>query len=1401
MKSVPHIFGELIEVSSQEKIFSVFLEDEDYEACCSALETINVDEEIKSTICSKVMDHVNVFIRNFANEIVASNFLEDLKFLNLLTLAAKLPECVNLIEQQVRNDLADFIDINRKFLFNNITPEEFSTLFSVNSKAVERRLGEEKYSMLFAQVLLDILSKLFEIRDDNEKFELEDLSLSKLLLVLCVSEDSKIAEMSASCLKWCLPKLMRQCEQDVELDTKVWKLVRFTITSAQPEHVLRNSYIFWLRSLGTALFGKSFQEFIRKNEYWKLVQLGLASDLHDLRKFSLSILKVSLKYISGEGSVDTELLKLDASSDHLESWRRFTTLYEIVAIDTALNQYEAASSDILGLFEASNIHPSWGLIIFSTGLKASMESVRKFTVKLILQVKNKEIFCHNPIELKSVFIPALMQASFFNVVDSKCSYGEKFAAFVAELIMYSKDKKMIVFTVLQTVYETRSSFDAARVYLALGVLRALETLREKLLLTEHILIIKKLFMTESEDEILQTTIQTIYLKYLLHSDVAPFQLIDLLTYHVKTGENGYKYISGLLDTLRDFCTVNFDKTCVQFPTLDDPISEALSYQLFDLEPDELSDKFLVETAKMNGAYGEIAEEYYSFLSELLAGDVPDYKDSKCIIDLDIFTPSLFSALKLDKLYESIFKSFEPSRFDLFVALYTKSMQSTAQTELNFADLLDLYSIIETHNAAMKGKSFKYRDGIYANYFCLLKVLLESRFVENEQIKTVLNMMRQNFEVSNGYYKGNLSIVNLCCMLLQRYVVPSVKPMTENENHIVTFIFCLLRDIWDSLNQERLVLNQQPLHLALIEGMFDPAMFCYAVNDENMMVSLTECGKVALERSFSRRSFKPLMSRKFYNFMSLHGDCLPSNACSALISLLTDIFVHEQMKLNIFKLKPVIAKIFDDELRIFVNGGLYKKVYGEEESMSRVYIVSSVLVASNSFRSELLHYMVEKDENFLSAKKKTDGSEEIERLLKWQLALLTIRSIQAEKLTSICCRYIIPSLKDESSPLVRIYLEWFIAYDICQARCAGFSATTENAIFEIWDHHCKPVLDISAERTLYLVIRALRHSKGHEDLLERYLPNLVAGCTSNKPLIRHFSNSLILSFWPAFNDIIEEKTLKSIIEKLYIESKKSQVLGQFRAGDANLWDLHADLNLTSIFGGVLFKVTDHEVPYLSASMFKKFQAEQALFEIGDDEKELWLNKRSTAVVNDHQNLQNSPLQKKSGAWDVIMDFENEKSLESVKRSQLIVVASLVDKAPNLGGICRLCDVLGVGTMTVHDIRMKQHPQFKNVAVTADRWMPIEQVPVDDIILYMHQKKREGYTLIGLEQTDSSIELNSEYRFPSKSLILLGTEAHGIPGHLLSELDLCLEIKQSGVIRSMNIQTATAVIVYSYSVQHL
>lgn len=80
------------------------------------------------------------------------------------------------------------------------------------------------------------------------------------------------------------------------------------------------------------------------------------------------------------------------------------------------------------------------------------------------------------------------------------------------------------------------------------------------------------------------------------------------------------------------------------------------------------------------------------------------------------------------------------------------------------------------------------------------------------------------------------------------------------------------------------------------------------------------------------------------------------------------------------------------------------------------------------------------------------------------------------------------------------------------------------------------------------------------------------------------------------------------------------------------------------------------------------------------------------------------------------------------------------------------------------------------------------------------KRNGYTVLGAEQTAKSQSL-ATVKFPKKSLLLLGNEKEGIPPELLPILDVCIEIPQFGIVRSLNVHVAGALFIYEYAKQHL
>lgn len=58
--------------------------------------------------------------------------------------------------------------------------------------------------------------------------------------------------------------------------------------------------------------------------------------------------------------------------------------------------------------------------------------------------------------------------------------------------------------------------------------------------------------------------------------------------------------------------------------------------------------------------------------------------------------------------------------------------------------------------------------------------------------------------------------------------------------------------------------------------------------------------------------------------------------------------------------------------------------------------------------------------------------------------------------------------------------------------------------------------------------------------------------------------------------------------------------------------------------------------------------------------------------------------------------------------LIVVASFVSRAPNLGGIARSCEIFGVRTLVVANLDCAKDKEFQSVSVSAEKWINMLQV---------------------------------------------------------------------------------------------
>ncbi|RHY33008.1 hypothetical protein DYB32_001979 [Aphanomyces invadans] len=139
-------------------------------------------------------------------------------------------------------------------------------------------------------------------------------------------------------------------------------------------------------------------------------------------------------------------------------------------------------------------------------------------------------------------------------------------------------------------------------------------------------------------------------------------------------------------------------------------------------------------------------------------------------------------------------------------------------------------------------------------------------------------------------------------------------------------------------------------------------------------------------------------------------------------------------------------------------------------------------------------------------------------------------------------------------------------------------------------------------------------------------------------------------------------------------------------------------------------------------------------------------------------------------------------------------------PNVAGLARTCEIFNASKLLIPSASMTQDILFRQISVTANKWVDMEEVPPANVRPYLRRMKQVGYTIVALEQTSSSACL-STFAFPERCVIVLGNEKEGIPVDILQAVDLCVEIPQMGVIRSLNVHVSGAILLWNYTQQRL
>jgi tRNA G18 (ribose-2'-O)-methylase SpoU len=139
--------------------------------------------------------------------------------------------------------------------------------------------------------------------------------------------------------------------------------------------------------------------------------------------------------------------------------------------------------------------------------------------------------------------------------------------------------------------------------------------------------------------------------------------------------------------------------------------------------------------------------------------------------------------------------------------------------------------------------------------------------------------------------------------------------------------------------------------------------------------------------------------------------------------------------------------------------------------------------------------------------------------------------------------------------------------------------------------------------------------------------------------------------------------------------------------------------------------------------------------------------------------------------------------------LIVACPQLNSNVNLSRIVRLLGCCGVTRLIVHGRNKVDAKIARDAAQTVQLEVRNSLPPV------LKRLAEDGYRIVGLEQTNRSIEL-TQYTFQRPTVLVLGSERQGITPEVLACLHETVEIPVWGLPYSYNVATTTTIAVFEY-----
>ncbi len=157
-----------------------------------------------------------------------------------------------------------------------------------------------------------------------------------------------------------------------------------------------------------------------------------------------------------------------------------------------------------------------------------------------------------------------------------------------------------------------------------------------------------------------------------------------------------------------------------------------------------------------------------------------------------------------------------------------------------------------------------------------------------------------------------------------------------------------------------------------------------------------------------------------------------------------------------------------------------------------------------------------------------------------------------------------------------------------------------------------------------------------------------------------------------------------------------------------------------------------------------------------------------------------------------------SVEEYKISQkspIVLILDNIRSMHNIGSAFRTGDAFRIGKIYLCGIcAMPPAPEIHKSALGAE--FSVDWEYYENTLDVVRRLKDEGYTIVGVEQTENSTSLEKFSPLPDRRYaFVFGNEVKGVQQEVIDECDSTLEIPQFGTKHSLNVSVSIGVVLWS------